>query len=726
MKKNMLKIALPLSLFAWGLTACNPEPDESNIYTATGTTVEQYIGADSTLTWFNAILKQAGVDRLLSTYGQYTCFAPNNEGVQYYLDSIYRDTLCLIPHNGLPDHGTLADGQHVPLEWILAGTEQTDSLCNDISRYHISVGKTTIMDMGTEAQSVTTMLGRTFTAAVDTGLVFAKDKARMVLANKSVIISEDNEMVNGVVHKITHVIPRPSQGLADVMKYASEFRIYYEALERTGLTARLAARYKIDPATGKKMTFDLGKPQRDNKLVWFPKECLIKFTFFAVPDAKLESDFGITDFDGLRKLANDYYKDARQWYDYLDEKGITVSEGDDYENEWNTLHMFMAYHLLYAGMKEDELVSESSRDGKLPWNFCNGADPYDYYETFLPHTILKIWEPTNIANTGRRLFINRYRTFNTLTNDLESMGTNHVDDNTGVGINAEITRKNYEADNGNILPIDKPLCYSEKVATKVLNERMRVDVTTILHEMINNGIRYVDGQTLADRMSGLSYDNSRVGLPGNYFDNLVSYVTYESAENPNGADFKYCAKGNWRAWEADQLQGMGKYDFALKLPPVPSGLYELRTIYPCMDRSSMYQFFVGTSKHISSMKAVGLPLDARVLQQDPRVGWTYFRDEDDLGAATDAAMHVRGYMRAPYSFYRYGTTADNGANNCRGESAAQMLRYVIGRVYLRQGDENWLRIRNLLNDDKKLWSFDFFELVPVSVVDSDQYAEDWY
>ena len=39
--------------FAMLLTACNPEPDESDLYTFTGETIESFIKKDSLLTDFN-------------------------------------------------------------------------------------------------------------------------------------------------------------------------------------------------------------------------------------------------------------------------------------------------------------------------------------------------------------------------------------------------------------------------------------------------------------------------------------------------------------------------------------------------------------------------------------------------------------------------------------------------------------------------------------------------
>ena len=52
--------------FSVALTSCNPEPDESDLYTFTGETIESFIKKDSTLSSFNYVLSQVGYDRLMS------------------------------------------------------------------------------------------------------------------------------------------------------------------------------------------------------------------------------------------------------------------------------------------------------------------------------------------------------------------------------------------------------------------------------------------------------------------------------------------------------------------------------------------------------------------------------------------------------------------------------------------------------------------------------------
>ena len=164
------------------------------------------------------------------------------------------------------------------------------------------------------------------------------------------------------------------------------------------------------------------------------------------------------------------------------------------------------------------------------------------------------------------------------------------------------------------------------------------------------------------------------------------------------------------------------------MPPVPTGLYELRVVYAPMSYGSFMQYYIGTSSSLASMLPIGLPFDATVAVEDPRVGLTDATQEDDQGIATDIAMHNRGYMRGPYSYCGHAENGWSDTNNARFEWGASMtVRYVLGRVQLEQGNENWLRIKSL-NMDKSTnpVGLDFVEIVPVSVVDNQQYSEDWY
>jgi uncharacterized surface protein with fasciclin (FAS1) repeats len=686
MRNEILKTARRMLVAATGatvlsLTACNPEPDESDLYTFTGETIESFIQSDSTLSSFNYVLQRVRYDRLMAAYGTYTCFAPTNEGMKAYCDSLYDDVEAVIPHNGMTERS---------IEGL------TDSLCLNIVRYHLSGNVRTAVNL-TGTGEVSTLLGYEFSFASDS-------LGRPVFNNKATVISSDNEVTNGVVHIIDNVIPRFTRFIGDVLERAPQYSIFSQALEATGLGDSLMTFTKGDNFT----FYQRPRENYSGTLSW-ESSCKVGYTLFAESDEVMRQN-GINSFEDLVRYANEVYGGASDWYDYIRENGISVSTGDDYTNRFNALNMFVAYHILYASMSENQLVFEQNSSSFF--NYKPDADMYDYYETMLPHTILKVWEP---RSENRNVYINRYQTNNTLTNEVGTTGTNHELIRRGVRV---VRNEQLAAYNGYVLSINGMLVYDRIVPRGVLNERMRVNCTSLFPELINNRYRY---WSTGDGNIANTYDTSRRGLPSNLFDNLVVYDDVFC--------LAYCLRGAWRCWQADQIQFWGRYDIAFKLPSVPSGLYEIRVVYAPMTYGSFMQYYIGTSSNVQSMTAIGLPFDATVQVEDPRIGLTDPKAEDDQGIESDMALRNRGYMRGPHSYCGHGENgyADNNSARTEWGTGSLTVRYILGRVQLNQGQENWLRIKTL-NPDNTMnpVGLDFVELAPVSVTDNQEYSEDWY
>jgi len=278
---------------------------------------------------------------------------------------------------------------------------------------------------------------------------------------------------------------------------------------------------------------------------------------------------------------------------------------------------------------------------------------------------------------------------------------------------------NIQTYNGYIHSLQDMLIYDELVPKGVLHERLRFDSTTFLVEFINNGIRMSNSTEMSALNGGGS--GARVAFPLNYFDNVVSYTS----ENR----FRYNVKGAYNAWQSDTFQGWGDYDLAIKLPPVPTNTYEFRIFYTPMSHGGMMQFYMGSSRNLQSMMALDIPLDVRIPISDPRIGSTHFYEEDDLGVATDAALRNRGYMRGLFSYVDHPEYSDGNStdHNMRSDARNASLRKIMGRMVLKQSEEHWFRIKNVISDETDLkWQFDYIEFVPIDVVDNDTYSEDWF
>ena len=730
---------------ACGVMSCNEEPDGSNLFSSDQKTIAEMLRDRSELSAFYRILEKGSFDKYLGTYGEYTCFAPVNDGVNRYIDSLYNDESYLISKAKKKHNGIQEDPNWTSLDVMARVNLMSDSLCDDIARFHLSGERHMQVDLDGTATTWTTMkIGRSIRVNTFDEIKAPKEAyiGLTSLNDVAAITEGDIEAINGVLHICSEMIPRSDRTTDDQLRVEGEkdLSIFYAALEATGYTDTLMIERKNNP-DGTAITYDLGNNHndRDGNVLYYPKECMIKWTVFAETDDVFRAA-GINNFDDLKAKCAEWYGNCSGWYDYIKEKNIKISTGDDYTSKFNVVNMFVAYHILRAGMPIDRIVYEKNKQTDASWNFCFGYEPQEYFETMLPNTLLKVWE-TN-PKTSKDLWLNRYLTNNTLTAKLGMFGMPGDGDHTLVFRGVSVDRNSsVETLNGYIHRIKGILKYDQN-AKDALHERLRLDSSTFLYELINNGLRGATPSEVSTLNGG--GDGNRVAFHNTYFDNIVCY-------NP-GTLLRFNVMGAWRAHNSDQFQGWDVYDFAIKLPHVPTGDYELRIIYPPMGRGGLMQFYLGNSSKQSDMVAIGIPFDACANpHEDATFGYEPIQTldenpESDFGVECGQRMHVRGYMYAPASFSRgtYNTITDplsynendiysaasqiTGSTSCRSETGygTMMLRRIITTQRFEQGQDYWLRIKNLVNDANLGWSFDFIELVPLDIVNSQTMSEDWY
>ena len=746
MNKMIMNIGRTLALGFVGvmcLTSCNEEPDGSNLFASDQKTIAELLRDRSELSAFYRILQKGKFDKFMGTYGEYTCFAPVNDGVNAYLDSLYNDDSYLLSKSKLKHNGITESASWNSLDVMSKVDLMSDSLCDDIARYHLSGEAHMQVDLDGQGTTWSTMkIGRSIHVSTFGLNAYNPDFVGLTSLNDiSAIIDGDIEAINGVLHVCSNVIPRSDRTTDDQLRVEGEkdLSIFYAALEATGYTDTLLIENKRN-ADGTAKTYDMGNNHndRDGNPLYYPKECLVKWTVFAETDDVFKAA-GINNFDDLKAKCAEWYGNCGAWYDYINEKNIKISTGDDYTNPFNVVNMFVAYHILRAGMPVDRIVYEYTQQNQN-WNFSFGYEPQEYFETMLPNTLLKVWQ-TN-PKTTKNLWLNRYMTNNTLTSKLGLFGMPGDGDHDLIFAGVPIDRNaSVETLNGYIHRIKGILKYDQN-AKDALHERLRLDSSTFLYELINNDLRGATPAAVSMLNGGGNGD--RVAFENTFFDNIVCY-------NP-GTLLRFNVQGAWRAHNADQFQGWDVYDFAIKLPHVPTGDYELRIIYPPMVRGGLMQFYLGNSSKQSDMVAIGIPFDACANpDEDATFGYERIMSKDDdelsdFGVAAGQRMHVRGYMYAPASFSRgtYNTITDPltysdddiysaasqivGSTSCRSEVGygTMMLRRVITTQRFEQGKDYWLRIKNLVNDANLGWSFDFIELVPLDIVNSQTMTEDWY
>lgn len=689
-KKLICKIAAVAFLPGMmGLTSCSEDIDESNLYTFTGETIEDYLAnRPDQFSSFNYILQRAGLDKLMSGYGTYTCFAPTNEAVEEYIDSLYND-----PENKeLPHNGMTANS----LEGL------TDSLCNDIAKFHLAA--TEVMAINMESgMTINTMLGRDINTNIDS------ITGSTIINAYSHITSMDNELENGVLHEIDHVIRRSNLLVSGEMeKHPDLFSFFSQALKLTGLADSLTKQERI-------LT-----PPANSYNFYTPEKAILGYTIFAETDQVLK-DKGINNIEDLIKHANDVYGNCADegsgWYDYYRNNGIKVSTGNDYQSPYNCLNMWVRYHILSQRVPYDKMV--------IDWNQVSKVPLYEYYETMLPMTLVKVIRSSK-AGAGK-LFLNRYEANSTLTDQVAELGTDAihqvVDGHSGI----EIAKDNIQALNGYLHPIKDLLEYESWVPKGVLNERIRFDVTSMTKELGSANLRGAYGTEINALNGGKTGTDGNLGgdyvrIPIDFSENMIIY-------NGESTRLYYLAgrENNWNNFQGDEYNSKGNVDLAFRLPPVPDGTYELRVGVSLNGNRGMYQFYLGEgTNNRTQMEALDIPLDERIAiannadgSPDPATGWTLYTAMEDMGVETDNNMHNLGWMRGPL-YYTVGKGTSTVARATTGS-----IRRIVTRREFKQGTY-WFRIKSALDDDSRQMYFDYMELVPVNVYNNTRYLEDMY
>lgn len=708
MTKFIHKIGGMMALAALGVasfTSCSEEIDDSNLYTFTGQTVIDYLRSDSTLSDIAKISDRAGMSDRLSAYGTYTCFAPTNEALKVYIDSLYNDKKS-DNHNGLYAGEVPADSVMNRL-WK---SEKCDSLCKDIIESHVTGQKKTTNDFLTGAD-ITMMLGNTHTPKRVNG--------EITMDGTTHFIKTDQEVENGIVQVIDRLFYRSTNYIIDEMDAMGCYGLWVEALRKTGIDKILQENIRT-----KGISWFNIEPENQYPYADYPTKCKVGFTIFAEPDEVLKKE-GINTFADLVARANQEYANCKNWYSYVEDKGINVSTGNDYTNQWNALNMFIRYHILHYALSTDKLV--------YSYNELKDIDVYEYVRTLLPGTMFKLTGIKDPGGNVGEIRINRQLNTPTLTSDPGNTNLNGtayleanqvIDEGILVG-NSKINSR--QASNGYVHPISGVLAYKETVPNKVLNERLRFEFMSLFDESMTNRYRGYTGADLKSFFGRTDRNITAVRIPEGYFENMVIYngdasrVYYLTKDQANGYQGYDC----WNDYQGDELYCKGAYDFAIKLPPVPKdGTYELRFGYVNNGKRTIVQFYLGHSSDRSTMTPCDIPLDQNVNPTSTTVGWTNPNTDGDNGAAVDKAMHNRGWMRGP-NYFSNKKHGEGSTARFKSDGGQHHIRRVVTKQYFKQGEENWFRCKTAMPENTEAeFQLDYIELVPATVYNHSSLTED--
>ena len=678
-----------------GAAGCSDDIDESNRYTFTGETVVDFLENRSDIySSFIYILDKAQVGKggnvrhLLSTYGHYTCFAPTNKAVERFLieqDSLYWDQVEKLANGEITEKDFRDTGVHSPYLDSLSVEK-----CTEIAKNHLLEKDYMTVDLSEGAFPSPNMNDRFIT------IVWTVDEATQIvyplLNNNAHIIESDMQVENGVVHTLDAVLNPSTALLPDLVDAQPEyFGIWGQLLRMTMLDSVMRHTEDLTYTRGGESYSSAYVNQHYSGSTFYPSAKKYKYSIFLESDSVFKVN-GIETVEQLR----DY---CEGWYG--------TEDRDDPSSPRNALYKFVAYHildrqLLYAsGTGPGGFIMENYEDNykSEEMMYGNKFDRYDYFETKLPYTLIKVTRPLTSVEYGQDIVINYAQNGGkTFRNDGMRNHLNVIVLPPSKAVEYMPNLKD-DALNGRIHIIDRLLIYNEdEMVGNVLRERMRWDFASWFPELTNNNVRWARRSAKAKVFF----------IPDGYCSRIK--VNSEVSEL-----YYLCGTNSWNNYQGDELLSSNLFDFEYRMPYVPAGTYELRVGYARYPNRSVVQFYIDG-------KPTGIPVDLRRNDMTEQfIGFikdSELADEQEI-AENDKEMHNRNWMKAPASFM-----VENGKDT---RETSYPMRYVLGMFYLSEGD-HWFRMKNVREDQATdtQGHHDYFEIVPKAIVTDPSAPEDRY
>ena len=742
-KIHIAKLVILTAVISGLMVACQEDIDMSNRYTFTEETVISYLQKNVEYTEYVALLNQVPVSemsqstvaQLLSARGHYTCFAPTNQAIADYLDTLAVKGIIDEPSwEGFKTTKTLDS-----IRKVIVYNSIIDSYDQDA--YETANFPINDNDPFPLANMNDRKLYVIHVANSDS--VFINGMALVDLNHR------DIEAINGRIHEVHSVIAPSNDTMTDIfLQWLAEnkggFTVFSRLILACGLSDTLSkTRDEVwEHLWQTNQVEDIGQFPTESDYGHLPEHRKYGFTIFAEPDELYETEIG-------KSASQITIADIKQ---YLISRGAypNATQDDNYLDENNIINQFVTYHILPEKLSSDKLVIHYNEKGHTYTNKNQLTIPvYDYYTTMGKRRLLKLFQSAE----SKDVYLNRFPKLqngrgefspeNQNKNDYHESGlfkdvagqAMYPDENVGARI-CTTTLETSEAAhhnviNGCIYPIDRMLVYTENVQNRLFGERIRMDCASMFPDMINNDLRRPMNYLAKNPRCTHSSCGRAVGFPHNY--RYLSNVKIEE-----GTRFFYLTgwAHGWSNYQMDEFNIVGRYEFTIELPPVPKkGTYELRFgVSAGSSVRSMCQVYWGPNPNY--LPAAGIPMDLRIgfvlhrFRSGNQTSTFGYASDDEYRADSklsqeeqdeiDKRLRSRGFMKGP-EYYYYGTTAsnDNVARNWE-----HVTRRIMVRAEMDPDKKYYIRFKNVLDDNELQFFMDYLEFVSKEVYDNPQEPED--
>ncbi|MCR5433881.1 MAG: fasciclin domain-containing protein [Bacteroidaceae bacterium] len=699
MKKSLFLAILLLFLYS----SCTEQVDTSSRYVFTNNTVTSYLEKFEQYSEYYRLLGKKPVSsvsgtnlrQLLSARGHYTVFAPTNDAIQAYLDTLvsqgvidypswdaFTDSTKLdsiervIVYNSIIDCGDHDDPLHTWDFPTQSGFEMVRANMNDrkLSVYYTSEPNDILIN----------------------GLYPIDHKNRDIL------------LLNGVLHQMEQVVaPRSITANAYLWEIISEQREGYlvmaRAISACGLMDTLSAWRDENYETLYQRGLITNLPNinalgfADGGIATAPRHRLFGFTIFAETDEFWRSQ-------GIDPADPDLLPKLQKW---IQEQGLyseddVFTTGRDYTSPDNLLNLFVTYHILPMRIPSDKLVIHHN-ESRFSLNNPDkiGMACEELYTTMGKRRLLKIYE----SKESQGVYLNR---FPVLDNGRHGSGGELSCDEDKVG--CRVGRDLDEAVlsdiiNAVIYPLDKPLAYTDDVRDNLHKQRLRFDALGMLPESMTNDIRKRASEDIASQQVYIPKQSICQYFNDMWMNDDCNMVYFNA--------YRY----TWPGKNGDEMKAVGRYEVTYRLPPVPRrGVYELRYAIISTDRRGVAQVYFGSD--FDRLPVAGIPMDWTIPPQNPITAWEADTEDDDYNNEIDKRMRNNGYMNGDKSNCVLG----NPNSSLREYTWA--MRRILLRQYMDPDLTYYIRMKSVLDTDAKEFYMDYIELCPKEVYDNPERPED--
>jgi len=719
MRKIKYQIMALMACMAFGclsLTSCSDEPDAEYFYTFEGEMMSDYMKNRSEYSEFAQIVTRANLMDMLSSYGMYTCFLPNNGAVNNYLSS-----------RGLSSVDQLSDAD-----------------CDTIARTHIIGNMYSTSEMDQDRIPTANMLGRYLSTKIDSVT------AEVLIENMAHIIStlQDDSVENGIVQPIDHMLEKSNSYISDMLRNNPTISYFYAALEATGVKEDIML--VEDPNyNAKDYPKYYYKSHTWNEVGWAPDTRKYGFTCFVEPNTVYDQAFqdkGISTGSGSQSdILKAMYDLACQLYDpvYPDD---VAKEGHKFANlkdPVNPLRRFVQYHIInrYVAGTDDLTAMEISVGGKAKKAFgfeTEILNPIDWYTTLLPHTMAKIEQLTakkRIVYKSSKWVRETYDFFGKGIENERYLNRRYDEKFKHEGAHifkaTEDTEYKHDAINGYYFYVDNIVAFSKEVRDEVQNMRIRMDFSAIFPEIMTNDMR-LKGNPLADDDASKP-DDAVVPKNGRNYYFPLGYLDGVTFSKNSYLVMRRPHIGFW-SWQGDEWNIFGDYDLTMRIPPVPfSGMWQMRLGFCAIETRGVMQVYFGDDP--DNLIPQGIPLDMmKYLDSDLYLGDRFVLDENmgDYDKKDPEEKAEEQKLLKNLNAYRAGRGTfhyDGSGTHLFFTGNNRTYRRILCTSYVDATKDYYLRFR-VASDGKQgnnnEFMLDYFEMVPSSVyaVDGDGAMED--